>query len=192
MIAVLLSGTGRSLLNLTDCGFKDKIAWVGDLIKNKPICKGLEIAHDMKILTCGFDNSNQIFKYVKDYSIELLVLAGYTKKLVIPDEYIGKVINIHPSLLPSFGGKGMYGMNVHKAVIESGVKFSGCTVHYVTNEYDEGPIILQRLVAVDDDDTPETLANKVFEEEKIALPFAINQHLLGKLKIDKNRVLWGE
>lgn len=188
MIAVLLSGTGRSLVNLIDCGFKDLIAWVGTHPKTAN-CKGVEYAISQGIKTIS---TEEVFEFARISGVELIVLAGYIQKLIIPSDYEGKVINIHPSLLPSFGGKGMYGMNVHKAVIESGVKVSGCTVHYVTNEYDKGPIILQRVVFLENEDTFGTLANKVFEEEKIALPHAINLHLSHKLIINENRVLWRE
>ena len=95
----------------------------------------------------------------------LVVMAGFLKHVLIPDDFAGRVINIHPSLLPSFGGPGMYGHHVHQAVIDRGVKISGCTVHYVDNEYDNGPIILQRSCEVKRDDTAETLAARVFEQE---------------------------
>ena len=100
-------------------------------------------------------------------------MAGFLKHVLIPEDFVGRVINIHPSLLPSFGGPGMYGQRVHQAVLERGVKISGCTVHYVDNEYDNGPIILQRSCLVKDDDTAETLAARVFEQECQALPNAI-------------------
>jgi phosphoribosylglycinamide formyltransferase-1 len=97
-------------------------------------------------------------------------------------------VNIHPALLPSFGGKGLYGHKVHAAVIEHGCKISGCTVHFLDDAYDTGPIILQRACPVLDDDTPQTLAARVFEEEKIAYPEAIRLFQEGKLKIEGRRV----
>jgi folate-dependent phosphoribosylglycinamide formyltransferase PurN len=97
-------------------------------------------------------------------------------------------MNIHPGLIPSFCGKGYYGHHVHKAVIESGIKVSGCTVHFVDNEYDHGPIIMQRTVPVYEDDTPDTLAQRVFKEECIAYPEAINLFAEGRLKIEGRRV----
>ncbi len=97
-------------------------------------------------------------------------------------------MNIHPALLPAFGGKGMYGHHVHQAVIDTGCKVSGCTVHFADNEYDHGPIILQRVVEVKDDDTPETLAARVFEEEKKAYPQAIKLFAEGRLQIIGRRV----
>ena len=190
MIAVLVSGTGRSLLNLIEQGYSKQIAFVGTQNTN---CGGAKIAvkHGLPVFDFVPEAASEtVFGEATVFRIKLIVLAGYTAKLPIPDGFVNRVINIHPSLLPSFGGKGMYGMNVHKAVIDSGVKFSGCTVHYVNNEYDKGPIILQRLVPVFDEDDPETLAKKVFEEEKIALPLAIDLHLKGKLKPKGNRVFW--
>ena len=97
-------------------------------------------------------------------------------------------MNIHPALLPSFGGKGYYGQKVHQAVLDHGCKVSGCTVHFVDNQYDHGPIILQRTCPVLDDDTPQTLAHRVFEQEKIAYPRAIGLYAAGKLRIDGRRV----
>jgi phosphoribosylglycinamide formyltransferase-1 len=181
MIAVLISGTGRSLANLIDKNFK--IVWVGSTKE----CPGLAIAEKAGIPTVICRETKEFFKFAREKKVELIVLAGFLKMLEIPPDYAGKVINIHPSLLPAFGGKGMFGINVHKAAIESGVKFSGCTVHYVTNQYDQGPIITQRIVAVEEGDTPETLASKVFEQEKIALPDAIVHHK-ERLKICGNKV----
>jgi folate-dependent phosphoribosylglycinamide formyltransferase PurN len=97
-------------------------------------------------------------------------------------------MNIHPALLPGFGGKGMYGARVHQAVLDHGCKVSGCTVHFVDNTYDTGPIILQRTCVVEDDDTAATLAHRVFEEEKVAYPQAIRLFQQGRLKIEGRRV----
>jgi len=106
----------------------------------------------------------------------------------IPDKYFGKVMNIHPGLIPSFCGKGYYGHHVHKAVIESGVKVSGSTVHFVDNEYDHGPIIIQRVVPVNGNDTPDTLEQRVFKEECIAYPEAIRLFAEGRLRIEGRKV----
>lgn len=102
-------------------------------------------------------------------------MAGYLHFWKIPERYQGRVLNIHPSLLPQFGGKGFYGQLVHEAVLEAGVTESGCTVHFADNEYDHGPIILQRRVPVMPDDTPTDLAERVFRQECEAYPEAINQ-----------------
>jgi phosphoribosylglycinamide formyltransferase 1 len=106
----------------------------------------------------------------------------------VPDDFLGRVMNIHPALIPAFCGKGMYGHHVHEAVIESGVKLTGCTVHFADNQYDHGPIILQRAVPVLDDDTPQTLAAQVFAEECRAYPEAIRLFAENRLRIEGKRV----
>jgi folate-dependent phosphoribosylglycinamide formyltransferase PurN len=119
--------------------------------------------------------SERVFSVIEEFNADLVCLAGWLCLLKIPDRWAGRVINIHPSLLPRFGGKGMYSQKVHQAVIDAGCTTSGCTVHYVDNQYDNGPIILQRTCAVLPGDTASTLAARVFEEEKIAYPQAIRQ-----------------
>jgi phosphoribosylglycinamide formyltransferase-1 len=116
------------------------------------------------------------------------VLAGFLRLLLLPEAWVGRVLNIHPALLPAFGGKGYWGERVHRAVLERGVQFTGCTVHYVTNEYDAGPIVLQRCVAVRPDDTVASLAARVFEQERRALPEAIRLHLSGAVRLEGGRV----
>ena len=122
--------------------------------------------------------SETIFDLCRKADVDLVTLAGFLCHLEIPDDFAGRVMNIHPALIPAFCGKGMYGEKVHAAVLERGCKVSGCTVHFADNEYDHGPIILQRAVPVLDDDTPDTLAARVFEQECEAYPEAIR--LLGK------------
>jgi phosphoribosylglycinamide formyltransferase-1 len=100
-------------------------------------------------------------------------MAGFLQLIQIPDDFKQRVLNIHPALLPAFGGKGMYGHHVHEAVLRSGARVSGCTVHFADNEFDHGPVVLQRTAPVLDDDTPDTLAARVFEQECIAYPEAI-------------------
>ncbi len=123
--------------------------------------------------------TEELLSVLRNWSPDLIILAGFLKK--IPDEitrlYHNKIINIHPSLLPKYGGKGFYGKHVHQAVLEAGDKTSGCTVHYVNEEYDEGKIIMQKTVDVLPDDTPETLAARVLAEEHILLPNVIRQLL---------------
>ena len=106
----------------------------------------------------------------------------------IPEDYQNKVMNIHPSLIPSFCGKGFHGLNVHEAVINSGNKVTGCTIHFADNQYDTGPIILQKVVPVLDDDTPQVLMHRVFEEECKAYPEAIQLFAQGKLQVNGRRV----
>jgi phosphoribosylglycinamide formyltransferase-1 len=129
-----------------------------------------------------------VFDAIRHSHSELVVLAGFLSLLRIPADYRGRVINVHPALIPSFCGKGFYGTKVHDAVVQSGVKVSGCTVHFVDNEYDSGPIILQRTVPVHDRDTPQALAARVFKEECKALPEAITQYADGRLEISGHRV----
>ncbi|MFM8707634.1 MAG: phosphoribosylglycinamide formyltransferase, partial [Planctomycetia bacterium] len=110
---------------------------------------------------------------------DLVVMAGFLHLVEIPDDFIGRVINIHPSLLPAFGGKGFHGLHVHRAVLDRGCTVSGCTVHLVDNEYDHGRILLQRTVPVLEDDSPESLAARVFAAECEALPESINKIAAG-------------
>jgi len=132
--------------------------------------------------------SRPIFKLIDESNVDLICLAGWLCMLKIPPRYENRVMNIHPALLPSFGGAGMYGRKVHEAVLAHGCKISGCTVHFVDEKYDNGPIILQRACHVLENDTPETLAHRVFEEEKIAYPQAIRLYQQGRLKIAGRRV----
>lgn len=118
--------------------------------------------------------SRQVFKLINAVRPDVVLLAGFLSYLHLPERYKGKVLNIHPSLLPKFGGKGMYGLKVHQKVIKTGETQSGCSVHYVDEVYDHGPIILQRKVPVLPDDTPETLQERVMEAEREAYPEAVN------------------
>jgi len=120
-------------------------------------------------------------------NVELVVQGGWLCLWKIPPRYENRVMNIHPALLPSFGGDGMWGHHVHEAVLAAGCKVSGCTVHFCTNEYDKGPIIVQRTCDVKDGDTPETLAARVFEQECIAYPQAIKLFAEGKLLVKNDR-----
>ncbi|MFN0205780.1 MAG: phosphoribosylglycinamide formyltransferase [Planctomycetota bacterium] len=198
-IAVLLSGSGRSLENLfVQITARTLNAEIGIVISSNPAAFGLERAKNRGVATAALaaergesaaQYSGRIFALVDKLQIDLVVLAGFLKILTIPDQYLGRVINIHPSLLPAFGGRGMYGHRVHEAVIQSGARVSGCTVHYVTNTVDAGPIIEQRIVNVPDGDTADSLAARVFEQELIALPAAIEWHLNGMLQIRGQRVV---
>jgi formyltetrahydrofolate-dependent phosphoribosylglycinamide formyltransferase len=117
--------------------------------------------------------SCRIAEVLKEAKVDLVIQAGWLCLWRIPTEYENKVMNIHPALLPSFGGQGMWGHHVHEAVLKAGCKVSGCTVHFCTNEYDKGLIIVQRCCEVRDDDDADTLAVRVFEQECIAYPQAI-------------------
>lgn len=121
-------------------------------------------------------------------SVDLVLLAGFLKLYDYPPQYEGRILNIHPSLLPAFGGKGFYGDRVHEAAIKAGVKFSGCTVHFVTREYDRGPIVLQRIVPVHPQDSVHDLAARVFQEECQAFPEAIKLYAEDRLDVRDGKV----
>ena len=128
--------------------------------------------------------SQAVFNLINDADVDLVCLAGFLCLLSIPDEFTFRVLNIHPALLPAFGGKGMFGRHVHEAVLAAGCKVSGCTVHFADQTYDTGPILVQRCCPVLDDDTPDSLAARVFEQECLAYPEAIARVCTGRLRID--------
>lgn len=199
-LSVLLSGTGRTLENLlraTEAGSLP--ARVVSVVSSRPGVRGLAVARASRIPVSVVARSD--FAHDADYSAAIyhsiapaqpdwLVLGGFSRRLVVPAEWAGRIVNVHPSLLPAFGGRGMYGLNVHEAVLRYGVKLTGCTVHFVDNEYDHGPIILQRAVRVFDADTATTLAARVFAAECAAYPVALHALTTGALTVDGRRVLW--
>jgi phosphoribosylglycinamide formyltransferase 1 len=197
-LAVLVSGSGTTLQNLMDVIARGELdARVEIVIGSRPGLLGLKRAAEAGLTHVVVDRarhgdvagfSRQVFSYCDGLSVDLVCLAGWLCLLDIPQKYHGRVMNIHPALLPSFGGKGMYGQRVHQAVIDHGCKVSGCTVHFVDATYDTGPIILQRTCPVLDDDTAESLARRVFQEEKAAYPDAIRLFQQGRLKADGRRV----
>ena len=130
----------------------------------------------------------KLAEVLDNYSPDLIAMAGFMCYWQMPEKYVGKVMNIHPALIPAFCGDGLYGHYVHEAVVEYGARVSGCTVHFADNQYDHGPIILQRVIEVKDDDTPDSLAARVFEEECIAYPEAIQLFAQGRLEIKGRRV----
>ncbi len=173
-LAVLLSGSGRTLVNLAAAITRgDLRARITTVIASK-VCAGCDRARELGIeprVMTGVIDPDELDRAAN--GADWIVLAGYLKLIRVPARYRGRVVNIHPALLPSFGGKGMYGHHVHEAVLAHGCKVSGCTVHMVDDEYDRGPIIAQRACPVLDTDTPDTLAARVFEQECIAYPEAI-------------------
>ena len=191
-LGALISGGGRTILNLLqsirDGGLNAEISVVVASRK----CRGVELLSreglDVRVVPYRkmpdvATYSEAIVSHLDDAEVDLVIQGGFLSFWEVPDRYSGLVMNIHPALLPSFGGKGMYGMHVHQAVLERGCKVSGCTVHFVNNEYDAGPIIVQRTVQVREDDSPETLAAKVFEHECIAYPEAIRLFSEGRLRV---------
>jgi phosphoribosylglycinamide formyltransferase-1 len=188
-LAVFISGGGTNLQSLIDaCRSGALKAEIKTVISNNSKAYGLVRARDAGIE--NFHISSVVYpdksQYVEamttileDRDIDLIVLAGYMKLLPseIVRKYYGRIINIHPALLPKYGGHGMYGINVHRAVIEAGEKYSGASVHIVDEKYDQGPILVQRQVPVMPDDTPETLASRVLEIEHQILPLAVSLYI---------------
>ena len=197
-LAVLLSGGGTTLQNLLDRIADGRLAArVVLVVSNHADAYGLVRAENAGIpgavvnpKECGSreEFSQRIFERVRQSQADLVCLAGFLQLLSIPDDFTGRVMNIHPALVPSFCGKGFYGHHVHEAALSYGVKVSGCTVHFADNVYDHGPIILQRTVPVLADDTPDTLAARVFEQECEAYPEAIRLFAEARLQIEGRRV----
>lgn len=197
-LAVLLSGGGTTLENLLAVMAAGELdAEIPLVIASRADCGGVSkaeaaglpsrvIARNDFASTTEF--SQAVFDACRAANVDLVVLAGYLSLLEIPDDFLLRVMNIHPALIPSFCGRGFYGGKVHEAVLARGAKVSGCTVHFSDNVYDNGPIILQRVVPVLDDDTPQTLAARVFAEECAAYPEAIRLYATGRLAVDGRRV----
>jgi formyltetrahydrofolate-dependent phosphoribosylglycinamide formyltransferase len=183
-LAVLISGAGTTLRNLIDKIAADELrAEIAAVISSSADAKGLRHAAaagiaafviEPKSFASRADFSAAVFEHCRTAAAELVVMGGWLKLVIIPDDFTGRVINIHPALIPSFCGKGMYGPRVHEAVLAAGAKVSGCTVHFVDNHYDEGPIIAQRAVPVLAGDTPASLAARVFAAECELYPQVIN------------------
>jgi phosphoribosylglycinamide formyltransferase-1 len=184
-LAVLISGGGTTLRNLIEKIGAGKLdAQIVLVISSNPAAAGLEFACAANIPLLVVERNSYsmpeafrdaIFGPVRVSKAQLVVMGGFLKHVLIPDDFAGRVINIHPALIPAFCGHGMYGHRVHEAVLAAGARQSGCTVHWVDNEYDHGPIILQKTVPVLDDDTPDALAARVFTAECEAYPEAIRR-----------------
>ena len=187
-IVVMVSGDGATLQNLIDHIRKHQLlAQIVHVLANRPGIKAIARAEESNILFTvlqrPYNGFGYAFEIIRQYQTDLVILAGFREWIKIPPDYRGRVINIHPSLIPSFCGRGYYGLKVHKAVLDAGVKITGCTVHFANDTYDNGPIIIQRAVPVHEGDTPEQLSMRVFSEECIALPKAIKLYTAGHLKI---------
>ncbi len=200
-IAVFVSGTGSNLQAIIDACESGYITQgkIEIVFSNKKDAYGLQRAlkHNIKTLFLDPKDFNTREEYdrvvaekMNELKIDLICLAGYMRILtrVFIDTFKGKIINIHPALLPDFGGPGMYGIHVHEAVLKAGVNESGCTVHFVDYGTDTGPIILQRKVKVLKGDTPETLQKRVLEQEHLAYKEAIKLFTEDKLEIINNKV----
>ena len=212
-LGILLSGGGRTLENILRhvaqppsavkdaqmraSGPQNIAAEVAVVIASRPKIRGIKIAEQAGIpahLIRPRDYgdvqaySDAMTRILDEARVDLVCLAGFLSYWIVPDRYLGRVMNIHPALLPSFGGQGMYGHRVHEAVLARGCKVSGCTVHFVNNKYDEGPIVLQRAVPAYAEDTADDLAARVFREECIAYPEAIRLFAEGRLRVEGQRV----
>jgi phosphoribosylglycinamide formyltransferase-1 len=199
-IAVLLSGSGSTLENLFVR--RDEGALKADItvvLSSRADAFGLERARKRgipalcverkKFKSCE-EFSAAVYKALEPFAPDLIVLAGFMCMLAIPEKFQHKVINVHPALLPAFGGKGYYGHHVHEAVLKHGCTVTGCTVHFVDNEYDRGPIIKQKAVDVLPDDTPESLAARVQAAEREIYPEVIEALIEGRVRIEAGRVFW--
>lgn len=197
-IAVLVSGRGsnlKAILDSPDLKFLTKVVCV---VSDKPDCPAFKIAEQNQIKTFIIGKEAAQLSYsdlaanFSEFGVELIVLAGFLK--LIPSDFVARfenrIINIHPALLPSFGGKGMYGLNVHKAVFDSSAKISGATVHFVDTTYDTGKIIAQRCTDISDVVSPEEIAERVLKVEHKILPEVIKAFAEGKIKRLNNRVIF--
>ncbi|MCF6186283.1 MAG: phosphoribosylglycinamide formyltransferase [Desulfobulbaceae bacterium] len=174
-MAVLLSGSGRTLDNFHErIGAGTLNAEIQVVISNVGDALGLEKARRYGYPAFHAVGNKTVNEILADYTVDLIVLAGYLKLYVPPEELKQRVLNIHPALIPSFCGAGFYGHHVHEAVKARGCTISGCTVHFANEVYDEGPIVVQQCVALDDSDSPDDIAAKVFAVECVAFPEAIN------------------
>jgi phosphoribosylglycinamide formyltransferase 1 len=197
-IAAFVSGRGSNLKSVFDKVSKEKINLCAVISDNKE-CLAVNFASQNNIPVFfvsvkekdGFIGYPELIEILKGYSVELILLAGFLKK--ISDEFVdafeGKIINIHPALLPAFGGKGMYGKNVHEAVYNSSAKVSGASIHFVDKVYDNGKIIAQRSVDISDVKNPEEIASRVLEIEHKLFPFVVDKFADNKIVIKNNRVI---
>lgn len=190
-IAVCVSGGGTDLQSIIYACEAGKInGQIRLVISNRKKAYGLERARLHGIQAEWIKDEDEILKRFEEEKIDVVVLAGYLAivgdKLI--EKYKNRIINIHPSLIPSFCGPGFYGMHVHEAVFKRGVKVSGATVHFVTGEVDGGPIILQRAVDISDLETPEDIQARVLEIEHEILPEAVALYCEGRVSVENERV----
>ncbi len=183
-LTVLISGSGSTLQNLIERTSSGQLpASIVGVVASRAGIFGLARAEQAGLRTAIVERkpaetfSERVFAAIRETAPDLVILAGWLHLLTIPPDFENRVLNIHPSLLPAFGGAGMYGRRVHEAVLASGATVSGCTVHFADNAYDTGPIVLQREIPVLADDTPDTLAARVQAAECEAYPAAIRRIL---------------
>lgn len=178
-LGVLLSGSGRTLQNLIDRIAAGRLAAeIACVISDRPGTLGLQRAQDAGLPTFQERDATKVWRLLREHRTDLVCLCGYLRLLPLERDFRDRVLNIHPALLPDFGGKGFHGEHVHRAVLDSGARESGCTVHLCSDEYDRGPVLLQHRVPVVPGDTVTTLAARVFAAECEAYPAAIADHWL--------------
>jgi len=197
-IAVLISGSGRTLRNLIERIAQGRLdVEIRLVVSSHASAGGLRYAEEAGIPTKTVRRGScvdaeafrdEIFGACREARVRLVVMAGFVKHLPIPADFLLRVINIHPALIPAFCGQGYYGHRVHEAVLEYGVKVTGCTIHFVDDQYDHGPIILQQVVPVRDDDTPQTLADRVFAAECEAYPKVLQLSARGQIRVAGRKV----
>jgi formyltetrahydrofolate-dependent phosphoribosylglycinamide formyltransferase len=197
-LGALISGGGRTVLNLADRIDDGSLnATIALVISSRASVAGVERARQrgLEVRVAArrdFESDDglhdAITSWLLEHDVQLVCLCGYLRWFRIDEPYRGRAMNIHPALLPDFGGKGMYGEAVHRAVLASGTKVSGCTVHFLDERYDHGPIILQRECPVIPGDDEHTLAARVFEQECIAYPEAIRLFAAGRLRLEDDQV----
>ncbi len=198
-LGIMLSGGGRTMLNI-DRHIRDGYinAEIAVVISSRSMVAGVDRARKIGfepviIRKKDYDDidsfSKKIVKTLDAANVNLVLQCGWLCLWKLPENYRNKVMNIHPSLLPCFGGKGLWGNRVHQAVLDAGCKVSGCTVHFVTNEYDAGPIIIQKVCPVCDTDTADVLSERVFELECQAYPQAVKLYQQGSLTVRDGKVI---
>ncbi len=196
-LVALLSGGGTTLQNLLDRVAAGALnARVAGVVSSRADSFGVTRARNANV-PCTIVEAKpkrdtfaaEVWDAVRAFAPDLVCLAGWLHLLPIPDDFRHRVLNIHPSLLPAFGGKGMYGHRVHEAVLAYGAKVSGCTVHFADDTYDTGPIVVQKAVPVLDGDTPDALAARVFAAECEAYPDAIRALAEGRVRVEGRRVI---
>ena len=197
-IVVLLSGNGSTLENLFEKIDKAELsAEIVAVISSRDGVYGLERARKRNVAAVAVvpktfpDHAAYnaaMWDEIRKHKPDLVVMGGFMTLLTVPEDFYGRIMNVHPSLVPAFCGKGMYGHRVHEAVIEYGVRVSGVTVHFVDNEYDHGPIILQEAVPIFESDSPESLEQRVQVRERELYPRAIQLFATGRLKLQGRHV----
>jgi len=197
-LGVLISGGGTTLMNFVEEIAAGRLpAEIPLVVASRGDCGGVARARaaglrcdviSRKNFSGVAEFSASIFEACRAAHVDIVLLAGFLSLIEVPPDFEFRVMNIHPALIPSFCGKGFYGHKVHEAVLAAGVKISGCTVHFVDNHYDHGPIIVQSCVDVHDDDTCDTLAARVFAAERGAYLKAIGLYAQGRLQTDGRRV----